>query len=77
LYADATCWSSEGDTHHLAILIPENTGGWMVLFPDLLNCATQGGTVPEARAMAAEATDLHLAMNSLREVRRRAVDARH
>jgi predicted RNase H-like HicB family nuclease len=49
------------DQHYLAILVPEETGGWTVLFPDLPGCATHGATVQEAQWMAAEAADLHLA----------------
>lgn len=48
------------DKHYVAILVPESTGGWTVLFPDLPGCATQGGTVKEAQWMAAEAADLHI-----------------
>ena len=47
--------------HYLAILVPEESGGWTVLFPDLPGCATHGATVQEAQLMAAEAADLHLA----------------
>jgi predicted RNase H-like HicB family nuclease len=46
--------------HYLAILVPEETGGWTVLFPDLPGCATHGATVHEAQLMAAEAAGLHL-----------------
>jgi predicted RNase H-like HicB family nuclease len=46
--------------HYLAILVPEETGGWTVLFPDLPGCATHGATVHEAQWMAGEAADLHL-----------------
>ena len=46
--------------HYLAILVPEDTGGWTVLFPNLLGCATHGATVREAQLMVAEAADLHL-----------------
>lgn len=49
------------EQHYLAILVPESSGGWSVLFPDLPGCATHGATVREAQAMAAEAADLHLA----------------
>ncbi len=49
------------EQHYLAILVPESTGGWSVLFPDLPGCATHGATVREAQAMAAGAADLHLA----------------
>jgi predicted RNase H-like HicB family nuclease len=41
--------------------VPEDTGGWTVLFPDLPGCATHGATVLEAQWMAADAADLHLA----------------
>ena len=47
--------------HYLAILMPEETGGWTVLFPDLPGCATHGATVQEAQRMAAETADIHLA----------------
>ena len=40
------------EQHYLAIVVPENTGGWSVLFPDLPGCATHGATVPEAIAAA-------------------------
>src|SRR5262245_19857386 len=53
------------EQHYLAILVPEDTGGWTVLFPDLPGCATHGATVQEAQWMAAESADLHLA--TLRE----------
>ena len=46
--------------YFLAILIPEDTGGWTVLFPDLPGCATHGATVQEAQGTAGEALDLHL-----------------
>jgi predicted RNase H-like HicB family nuclease len=49
------------DQYFLAILMPEDTGGWTVLFPDLPGCATHGATVQEAQARAAEVLDLHLA----------------
>lgn len=48
------------DSYYLAILVPEDTGGWTVLFPDLPGCATHGATVREAQLMAAEAAGLHL-----------------
>jgi predicted RNase H-like HicB family nuclease len=34
--------------HYLAILVPEHTGGWTVLFPDFPGCASYGATVQEA-----------------------------
>ena len=49
------------EQYFLAILIPEDTGGWTVLFPDLPGCATHGATVQEAQAKAAEVLDFHLA----------------
>ena len=49
------------DQHYLAILVPEETGGWTVLIPDLPGCATHRATVQEAQWMAAEAADLLLA----------------
>ena len=48
------------NSHYVAILVPEDTGGWTVLFPDMPGCATHGSTVQEAQWMAAEAADLHL-----------------
>jgi predicted RNase H-like HicB family nuclease len=48
------------DNHYIAILVPESTGEWTVLFPDLPGCATQGVTILEAQWMATEAAELHL-----------------
>jgi predicted RNase H-like HicB family nuclease len=47
--------------HYLAILVPEDTGGWTVLFPDLPGCATHGPTVHEAIAAASDAASAWLA----------------
>ena len=46
--------------HYIAILVPESTGEWTVLFPDLPGCATHGQTILEAQWMATEAAELHL-----------------
>jgi hypothetical protein len=34
--------------HYIAVLVPENGGGWSVIFPDLPRCATHGSTVHDA-----------------------------
>ena len=56
------CWSigEAMENHYIAILVPESTGQWTVLFPDLPGCATQGETILEAQWMATEAAELHL-----------------
>src|SRR4030095_3746741 len=56
------CWGigEAMDNHYIAILVPESTGEWTVLFPDLPGCATQGVTILEAQWMATEAAELHL-----------------
>ena len=36
--------------HYIAVLVPERSGGWTVLFPDLPGCASQGETPDEAIA---------------------------
>lgn len=43
-----------------AVFIPEDVGGYSVIFPQLEGCMTQGETFDEARRMAAEAMSLHL-----------------
>ncbi|HKP24289.1 MAG TPA: type II toxin-antitoxin system HicB family antitoxin [Dongiaceae bacterium] len=48
------------DNHYIAILVPEGTGEWTVLFPDLPDCTTQGATILEAQWMATETAELHL-----------------
>jgi predicted RNase H-like HicB family nuclease len=48
--------------HYIAVLVPERSGGWTVLFPDLPGCASQGETLDEAIAMAADALAGHLAV---------------
>lgn len=40
--------------HYIAILVPEDTGGWTVLFPDLPGCATHGPSVHQAIVTAAD-----------------------
>jgi predicted RNase H-like HicB family nuclease len=57
------------DQSFLAILMPEDSGGWTVVFPDLPGCATHGATVQEAQAKAAEGLDIHLA--TMREGKKR------
>ena len=41
--------------HYIAVLVPENGGGWSVIFPDLPGCATHGPTVHEAITTASGA----------------------
>ena len=48
--------------HYIAVLVPERSGGWTVLFPDLPGCASQGETLDEAIAMATDALAGHLAV---------------
>jgi predicted RNase H-like HicB family nuclease len=48
------------DNRYIAILVPESTGEWTVLFPDLPGCAAHGTTILEAQGMATEAAALHL-----------------
>ena len=48
--------------HYIAVLVPERSGGWAVLFPDLPGCASQGETLDEAIAMATDALAGHLAV---------------
>jgi predicted RNase H-like HicB family nuclease len=48
------------EQHYLAIVVPETTGGWSVLFPDLPGCATHGATVREAIANASNAASAWL-----------------
>lgn len=48
--------------HYIAVLVPERSGGWAVLFPDLPGCASQGETLDEAVAMATDALAGHLAV---------------
>ena len=43
-----------------AVFVPEEAGGYSVLFPQLPGCATQGETFEEARSMATDAMSLHL-----------------
>lgn len=43
-----------------AVFIPEEAGGYSVIFPQLDGCVTQGDTFEEARRMAIEAMSLHL-----------------
>ena len=48
--------------YYIAVLVPERSGGWAVLFPDLPGCASQGETLDEAIAMATDALAGHLAV---------------
>jgi predicted RNase H-like HicB family nuclease len=48
------------ENHYIAILVPESTGGWTVLFPDLPGCAAHSETIHLAQWMATEAAELHL-----------------
>ena len=48
--------------HYIAVFVPERSGGWAVLFPDLPGCASQGDTLDEAIAMATDALAGHLAV---------------
>ena len=48
--------------HYIAVLVPERSAGWTVLFPDLPGCASQGETPDEAIAMASDALAGHLAV---------------
>ena len=48
------------ENHYIAILVPESTGGWTVLFPDLPGCTTHAETIQLAQWMATEAAELHL-----------------
>jgi len=48
--------------HYIAVLVPERSGGWTILFPDLPGCASQGETLDEAIAMATDALAGHLAV---------------
>jgi len=43
-----------------AIFDPDENGGYTVTFPDLPGCVTEGDSLDEALAMAAEAMALHL-----------------
>ena len=43
-----------------AVFRPEEAGGYIVSFPQLDGCFTQGDTFEEARQMAVEAMSLHL-----------------
>ncbi len=43
-----------------ALLIPEEDGGYSVVFPDLPGCYTQGETLKEASSAAQEALELHM-----------------
>lgn len=48
--------------HYVAVLIPERTGGWSVLFRDLPGCATQGEDLDEAMENAVDALAGHVAV---------------
>lgn len=43
-----------------ALIIPEDEGGYSVIFPDLPGCFTQGETITEASSAAQEALELHM-----------------
>ena len=43
------------------VVEPEDTGGFMVSVPALPGCFTQGATIEECRARAAEAIEVHIA----------------
>jgi predicted RNase H-like HicB family nuclease len=47
--------------HYIAILVPEQSGGWAVIFPDLPGCATHGPTVHEAITAASGVASTWLA----------------
>jgi predicted RNase H-like HicB family nuclease len=46
---------------YIALLRKDETSDDGVNFPDFPGCVTAGGTLDEARRMAAEALDLHVA----------------
>jgi predicted RNase H-like HicB family nuclease len=48
-------------THYIAILVPEQSGGWSVIFPDLPGCATHGPSVHEAITAASGVASTWLA----------------
>ena len=48
-------------TTYIALLRKEPTSDYAVEFPDFPGCVTAGLTLEEARRMAAEALDFHLA----------------
>lgn len=48
--------------HHLAFLEPTPSGGFSVIFPDFPGCATQGDNLEDARRMAHEALEGHVAV---------------
>lgn len=43
---------------YIAILVPEDEGGYSVFFPDVPGCVTQGEDMTDAQEMAAEALSL-------------------
>lgn len=45
---------------YTAVFEPAEEGGYTVYFPALPGCITEGDTLEEARAMAAEALELYL-----------------
>ncbi len=47
-------------TTYIALLHPEEDGGYSVSFPDFPGCATQGETLDEAAQMAQEAIEGHV-----------------
>lgn len=46
--------------HYIALIHKDAESDYGVSFPDLPGCVTAGGTLDEARAMAAEALALHI-----------------
>jgi predicted RNase H-like HicB family nuclease len=48
------------EQEYLAVFLPEDTGGYTVMFPMLPGCVTCGETFEEAKAMAQEALELWL-----------------
>ena len=47
-------------TTYIALMHHEPGGGYDVVFPDFPGCVTSGATLPEARALAAEALAFHI-----------------
>lgn len=45
---------------YTAVFQPEEDGGYVVTFPALPGCISQGETLEEARAMAGDALELYL-----------------
>ena len=49
---------------YLAVFLPEETGGYTVIFPELPGCVTCGKTFEHAQLMAKEAVELWLSCAS-------------